>query len=171
MNPEASYGMAPAGTLIVADSRGVYRSATQGEIVEAAERILLRSLQERMALDSAPIVKQYLRTWIGKLEHEAFVVLFLDAQHRLIERVLMFRGTINQTSVHPREIAKRCLALNAAAVIVAHNHPSGSSVPSRADEVITQTLKAALALIDVRLLDHIVVTAAETTSMAERGLV
>ena len=97
-------------------------------------------------------------------------MLFLDAQHRVIETEEMFRGTLTQTSVYPREVVKAALTHNAAAVILAHNHPSGSTTPSRADELLTQTLKAALTLVDVRVLDHMVVTTGEVLSMAERGL-
>ena len=112
----------------------------------------------------------YLRLAIGMLEHEVFRVVFLDAQHRVIELQQMFRGTVTQTSVYPREVVKTSLALNAAAVILAHNHPSGAAEPSRADEYLTQTLKTALQLVDVRVLDHLVVTANAVTSFAERGL-
>ena len=100
-----------------------------------------------------------------------FCVLFLDAQHRIIELRQMFRGTVSQTSVYPREVVKEALSLNAAAVVLAHNHPSGAAEPSRADEFLTQTLKAALALVDVRVLDHLVVAGADCVSFAERGLV
>jgi hypothetical protein len=103
------------------------------------------------------------------LEHEVFCVVFLDAQHRVIELQQMFRGTVTQTSVYPREVVKEP-ALNAAAVILAHNHPSGAAEPSRADEYLTQTLKTALQLVDVRVLDHLVVTANVVVSFAERGL-
>ena len=96
--------------------------------------------------------------------------MFLDVQHRLLALEEMFRGTLSQTSVYPREIVLRALHHQAAAVVFAHNHPSGSVQPSRADEALTQTLKAALALVDVRVLDHIIVGTGETLSMAERGL-
>ena len=107
---------------------------------------------------------------IGAKPHEVFVVLFLDAQNRLIRAEEMFRGTLTQTSVYPREVLKRALDLGAAAVLLAHNHPSGAAEPSRADEFLTQTLTKALALIDVRVLDHLVVSQAEVVSFAERGL-
>ena len=116
------------------------------------------------------MVKDFLNLTIGFKDHEVFAVLFLDAQHALIVAVEMFRGTLTQTSVYPREVVKAALRLNAAGVILAHNHPSGSAEPSRADEFLTQTLKAALALVDVRVLDHMVVTRTGVTSMAERGL-
>ena len=107
---------------------------------------------------------------LGGLAHEVFAVLFLDAQHRLIRLEEMFRGTLSQTSVYPREVVKRALALNAAAVVLAHNHPSGVAEPSRADEFLTQSLKSALALVDVRVIDHFVVAGDQLVSMAERGL-
>src|SRR2546425_1087938 len=108
-------------------------------------------------MSSPQAVKDYLRLQIGVLEHEVFTIIFLDAQHRLIALKEMFRGTVTQTSVYTREVIKEALALNAAAVILAHNHPSGAAEPSRADEFLTQSLRTALALVDVRVLDHLVV--------------
>ena len=99
-----------------------------------------------------------------------FAVLFLDSQHRLLAFEILFRGSLTHTSVHPREVVKRALALNAGAVVLAHNHPSGVAEPSRADELLTQNLRASLALVDVRVLDHLVVGAASVLSFAERGL-
>lgn len=122
-------------------------------------------------IDSPKVVKDYLQLKLGALEHEVFAVLFLDVQHRVLACEEMFRGTLTQTSVYPREVVKRALQLSAGAVILAHNHPSGAVEPSRADEFLTQTLKSALALVDVRVLDHIVVGRGGTCSMAERGLV
>ena len=119
---------------------------------------------------SPAAVKDYLRLKIADLPNEVFAVVFLDVQNRVITIEEMFRGTLTQTSVYPREVVKAALAHNAAAVILAHNHPSGSAEPSRADEALTQTLKAALALVDVRVLDHMVVTRAVVLSFAERGL-
>lgn len=116
-------------------------------------------------------VKAYCCMNIGNLPHEVFSVLFLDAQHRLLAYEEMFRGTITQTSVYPREVVKAAIAHNAVAVILAHNHPSGSTEPSRADTALTSTLKAALALIDVKVLDHVIVSGGQSLSMAERGLV
>ena len=123
-----------------------------------------------VTLASPQDVKDYLRLEIGLLEHEVFCVVYLDAQHRVIEQRQMFRGTVTQTSVYPREVVKESLHLNAAAVILAHNHPSGVPEPSRADEFLTKTLKTALQLVDVRVLDHLVVTANAVVSFAERGL-
>jgi DNA repair protein RadC len=102
---------------------------------------------------------------------EVFSVLFLDAQHRLLKLEDLFFGTLTQTSVYPREVVKRALALNAGAVVLAHNHPSGLAEPSRADEYLTQTLMSALKLVDVRVLDHLVVGQGQVVSMAERGLI
>jgi DNA repair protein RadC len=116
-------------------------------------------------------VKDYLKLKFTGLEHEVFTILYLNSQNELIEAVEMFRGTLSQTSVYPREVVKEALKQNAAAVILAHNHPSGSVQPSRADEHLTQTLKASLALVDVRVLDHIIVAGTATVSMAEMGLV
>lgn len=137
---------------------------------ELLSRALCEHMQERTAFDSPRTVQEFMHLKIGGLSYECFYVLFLDSQNRLIEAEEMFRGTLMQTSVYPREVVKRCLQLNAAAVILSHNHPSGASNPSRADEVLTQTLKACLALVDIRVLDHIIVGDSKITSMAEMGL-
>ena len=113
---------------------------------------------------------QYLQLHLGGRPHEVFAVLFLDAQHRLIALEELFRGTLTQTSVYPREVVVRALHHHAAAVVLAHNHPSGDVTPSRADEMLTRTLQGALALVDVRVLDHVVVGAGGTLSMAQKGL-
>ena len=115
-------------------------------------------------------VRDYLRMRLGPVEHEVFVVVFLTSQHRVIAVEEMFRGTLSQTSVYPREVVKAALAHNAGAVILAHNHPSGVAEPSRADEHLTQSLKAALALVDVRVIDHFVLASGGAVSFAERGL-
>ena len=159
------------GALMVRDVEGEYRVASSAEVLREAERVLAERVRPGTLLTSPQMVKDYLRLHIGLLEHEVFVVVFLDAQSRLIAMKEMFRGTVTQTSVYPREVVKEALSLNAVAVCLAHNHPSGSAEPSRADEYLTQTLKAALALVDVRVLDHLVVTATATMSFAERGLV
>lgn len=140
---------------------------------ELVRRSLLEAMAHRNALASPGAAKDYLRLLLANREHEVFVVLFLDVQNRVIASEEMFRGTLTQTSVYPREVVKRALQLNAAAVILAHNHPSGNAQPSRADEVLTQTLRAALALIDARVLDHFIVAGNGNSilSMAERGLV
>ena len=146
----------------------------QNEICGAARELVSRWLDEELRrecnLTSPQSVRDYLRLFFAGREYESFVVLFLDAQNRLITSEEMFRGTLTQTSVYPREIVKAALASNAGAAIFAHNHPSGIAEPSRADEMLTQNLKQALALVDVKVLDHFIVAGASTLSFAERGL-
>ena len=120
--------------------------------------------------DSPDAVKHYLQLHLAYKGHEVFAVLFLDSQHRLLALEEMFRGTLTQTSVYPREVVLRALHHQAAAVVLSHNHPSGNVQPSRADEALTQTLKTTLALIDVRVLDHVIVAPGQALSMAEKGL-
>ena len=139
-------------------------------VMELARRSLAQELAERAVLTSPQQVKDFLQLKLAHLGHEVFAVLFLNAQHQLVELEEMFRGTLTQTSVYPREVVKRALELQASAVILAHNHPTGVAEPSRADEYLTQTLKAALQLVDVRVLDHLVVGRAGVVSFAERGL-
>jgi DNA repair protein RadC len=131
---------------------------------------LARTLKREGCFNSPTVVREYLAAHFAGLEYEVFVVLFLDAQNRLIEAMDMFRGTLTQTSVYPREVVREALIRNAASVILAHNHPSGLAEPSRADELLTKSLQTALGLIDVRVLDHFVVGGAEAVSFAERGL-
>lgn len=138
---------------------------------ELVRRWLGEELQSRNALTSPAAVRDYLRLALADREHEVFVVLFLDAQHRVLSSEEMFRGTLTQTSVYPREVVKAALRANAAAVIFAHNHPSGVAQPSQADELLTRTLKDALALVDVKVLDHFIVAGTSTLSFAERGLI
>lgn len=147
-------------------------AANTGDLIIAeALRILeARFTRAGPIFDSPQSVKSYCMLELGSLEHEVFGCMFLDSQHRLIEFRRMFTGTLAQTSVYPREVVKAALACNAGAVIFTHNHPSGSTEPSRADEHLTSTLKAALALVDVRVIDHMVVSATGCTSFAERGL-
>ena len=140
-------------------------------VLELARRALASQLQTKTVFGNPQAIRDYLQLQLGSREHEVFAVLFLDSNHRLIVLEEMFRGTLTQTSVYPREVVVRALSLNAANVVLAHNHPSGSAQPSRSDEAITQTLKAALALVDVRVLDHFIVTATEAVSMAELGLI
>lgn len=139
-------------------------------VLELARRALAEQLRERAALDTPQAVKDYLQLQLANKKHECFAVLFLDNQHRLLALEEMFRGTLAQTSVYPREVVLRALHHHAAAVVLAHNHPSGTVQPSRADETLTQALKAALALIDVRVLDHVIVAPGLALSMAEKGL-
>ena len=137
---------------------------------ELVRRSLLETVRHRDALSSPASVRDYLRMTLTGRDYEVFLVLFLDAQNRVIQPEEMFRGTLTQTSVYPREVVKRSLVNNAAAVIFAHNHPSGLAEPSHADELLTQSLKQALALVDVRVLDHFVVAGGGVMSFAERGL-
>ncbi len=139
-------------------------------VMELARRGLTAGLREEPVFTTPQRVKDYLQMRLGALPHEVFAVLFLDAQQRLIACEEMFRGTLTQTSVYPREVVKRALELNTASVILSHNHPSGVLEPSRADELLTQTLKSSLQLVDVRVLDHVVVGGTGALSFAERGL-
>ncbi len=139
-------------------------------VLELARRALAQQLREREGFDSPGAVKHYLQLQLAARPHEVFAVLFLDAQNRLLSLEELFRGTLTQTSVYPREVVLRALHHRAGAVVLAHNHPSGSVEPSRADEALTHTLKAALALVDVRVLDHVIVGTGQALSMAERGL-
>ena len=143
---------------------------TRPHLVQQALDLLAREVREADALASPDVVRDYLHVLLGDRPHEVFAVVFLDAQHRVLDAVEMFRGTLTQTSVYPREVVLEALGRNAAAVILAHNHPSGHPEPSTADEVLTRTLKSALALVDVRVLDHFVVTRCTAVSLAERGL-
>src|SRR5690606_22885089 len=156
-------------SLLVRDDQGRYLPATVDQILTAARQVIDQKMQRGASFTSPATVKEYLVTKLSGFEHEVFAVLFLDTQHRLIEYSEMFRGTIDSASVYPREVVKEALRLNAAAVIFSHNHPSGNPEPSRADEAITVKLKEALALVDVRTLDHIVVGGEGTVSFAERG--
>jgi DNA repair protein RadC len=140
-----------ADALLVRDVDGQYRPARAEEVLCQARRVLSQRVRRGATMSSPQAVKDYLLLEIGGLEHEVFCVLFLDAQHRIIELKQMFRGTVSQTSVYPREVVKESLSLNA-------------------DEYLTQTLKSALALVDVRVLDHLVVAGADVTGFAERGL-
>jgi DNA repair protein RadC len=149
---------------------GPAKRAELAAVLEIARRTLSARLAESPVFDSPQAVKDYLALQLAHKPHEVFGVLFLDAQHRLLAFEELFRGTLQQASVYPREVVKRALALNAAAAILAHNHPSGVAEPSRADEALTQSLKAALALVDVRVLDHMVVARGAVVSFAERGL-
>ena len=169
-----SAGLLHAGADDLKRVKGLGGSAKRAElmaVLELARRALAEQLKERAAFDSATAVKDYLQLHLAARPHEVFAVLFLDAQHKLIALEELFRGTLTQTSVYPREVALRALHHHAAAVILAHNHPSGGVQPSRADEAITQNLKSALALIDVRVLDHVIVAPGQALSMAEKGLI
>jgi DNA repair protein RadC len=149
---------------------GNAKAAQLAASLELARRALTSTLSTRDTLGSPQAVRDWLRLQIGHLQHEVFHALWLDAQHRLLVAEELFRGTLTQTSVYPREVVKRALTHNAAAVILAHNHPSGKTEPSQADLALTRGLKDALALIDVKLLDHFIVTATCTPfSLSENG--
>jgi DNA repair protein RadC len=147
------------------------REASFEEIISAAREQMSRRVRRGTQLTSPKATRDYLTLKLGTLEREVFAVIFLDKRHRLISYQEMFLGTIDGATVHPREVVKEALKQNAAAVILAHPHPSGVAEPSQADELITNRLKEALSLIDVRILDHIIVAGGDTVSFAERGLV
>jgi len=149
---------------------GAAKRAQFAAAIELARRSLAEQMKKRSALTSPGAVRDYLRLALAAKPHEVFVCIWLDAQHRVIDCVEAFRGTLTQTSVYPREIVKAALAANAAAVIFAHNHPSGAAQPSQADELLTRNLKEALALVEVKVLDHFIVAGNQAISFAERGL-
>jgi DNA repair protein RadC len=140
------------------------------QIIQQALQILDTRMRAAPTLSSPEAVRNYLQLSLYDRAHEVFVCVFLDSQHRVIACDELFRGTLGQTSVYPREVVKTALAHNAAAVMFAHNHPSGVAEPSRADELLTQSLKQALALVDIRTLDHFVIAGSQLVSFAERGL-
>ena len=140
-------------------------------VLEMSRRALKEEMQRGNALNSPRAVRDYLQLLLGGRQQEVFLVLFLDTQHRVIASEELFHGTLSQTSVYPREVVKRALAHNAAAVIFAHNHPSGVAEPSQSDRQLTDALKQALSLVDVRVLDHFVVSVGKTLSFAEKGLI
>jgi DNA repair protein RadC len=139
-------------------------------VLELARRALKEDVKQGTVLSSPGKVRDYLRLNLARLEHEVFIALYLDSQNRLIATEELFRGTLSQTSVYPREVVKHALKHNAGGIIFAHNHPSGVAEPSRADELLTSNLKQALSLVDVKVLDHLIVAGAATVSFAERGL-
>jgi len=140
-------------------------------VLELSRRALKEELQRGDTLESPQAVRDFLQLLLGGRQQEVFLVLFLDTRHRVIAAEELFHGTLSQTSVYPREVVKRALAHNAAAVILAHNHPSGVAEPSQSDQLLTGALKQALALVDVRVLDHFIVAAGQTLSFAEKGLI
>lgn len=150
--------------------RAALESQDAERVVSAALAVLESRAKYQDCLTSPRAVRDYLRLALAGREHEVFACVLLDAQHRVIEFVELFRGTLTQTSVYPREVVKCVLQHNAAAVIFAHNHPSGVAEPSHADEILTRSLKSALGLIDCHVLDHFVVAGASYMSFAERGL-
>lgn len=148
------------------------QTTDEENIISKALEILSRRMRKAEAYFNSPsAVRDFLRLKMAELEFEVFSVIFLDAQHGVIATEEMFRGTLTQTSVYPREVVKRALHHNAAAVIFAHNHPSGVCEPSRSDEMLTDTLKKSLELVDVKALDHFIVAGTNCLSFAERGLI
>jgi DNA repair protein RadC len=150
--------------------REAIQSQQAEQIIGAALAVLEQRARYQSCLSSPSAVRDYLRLTLAEREHEVFACVFLDAQHRVIEFAELFRGTLTQTSVYPREVVKAALKANAAAVIFAHNHPSGVAEPSHADELITRSLKSALGLIDCQVLDHFIVAGDRYLSFSERGL-
>lgn len=167
----AKLAEAPAGDLAKVHGFGPAKASQLAATLELARRALAEEMKGRDLLSSPNAARDWLKLKLGGLAHEVFGALWLDAQNRLIGWDELFRGTLTQTSVYPREVVKQALARNAAAVILAHNHPSGLAEPSAADEALTRGLREALALIDVRVLDHFIVAGrARPLSFAERGL-
>lgn len=166
-------GLLAAGREEIREVKGLgsAKAAQLVAVLELARRCLGERLRAGDALTSPGAVRDYLRLALAQREHEVFVVIFLDAQHRVTEVEEVFRGTLTQTSVYAREIVKAALKANAAAVIFAHNHPSGVAQPSQADELLTRNLKQALAVVDVKVLDHFIVAGDQCLSFAERGLI
>src|SRR5258708_2693279 len=162
--------MSQGHSLFTMDSAGVFQPASGDEIIEAAKSVMARRIRRGALLTSPRATRDFLVLRFGSCGHEVFSVLFLDNRHRLIEFRELFRGTIDGASVHPREVVKDALTLGAAAVILAHNHPSGVAEPSQADELITRRLREALALVDIRVLDHCIVGDTGCLSFVERGL-
>jgi DNA repair protein RadC len=158
--------------LLVTDTaaEGGYRAARIEEILDAARRALSTRVRRGTSLSSPKLVRDFLTVQLGDLEHEVFCVAYLDNRHRLIEFVQLFCGTIDGASVHPREVLKQALQLNVAAVIFAHPHPSRIAEPSQADELITHRLREALALVEIRVIDHRIVAGCDVVSLAERGV-
>ena len=154
----------------VVPNRTLSSGTTDDALIEQALAILARRIYATDTLAAPGAVRDYLRLLLAGREHEVFVAVLLDAQNRVLSCEELFRGTLTQTSVYPREVVKVALAANAGAVIFAHNHPSGVSEPSRADELLTHQLKSALALVDIKVLDHFVVAGGESMSFSERGL-
>ncbi|MGJ7530706.1 RadC family protein [Variovorax sp. GB1P17] len=160
-----------SSSLLVRDVAGEYRPADIDEVLAAAQRLLAGRVRGTDVLTSPAVVKDFLGARLGNLPFEIFAVVHLDSQHRVIDYVEMFRGTVTQTSVYPREVVKDAMRLNSCALLLVHCHPSGCAEPSRADVHLTQMLKQATALVDVRVLDHLIVAGSTVLSMAEKGLV
>ena len=165
-------GLLHAGSQALSAIKGLgpAKRAELSAVIELARRALAEELREKQLFSNPQEVGDYLRLQLGGRQHEVFGVLFLDSQQRLIAWEELFRGSLSQANVYPREVVIRALALNASAVVLAHNHPSGCDQPSMADQQLTKVLQAALNLVDVRVMDHFVVTASRVVSMAGLGL-
>jgi len=164
-------GLLAAGSeLLEIKGLGEAKTAQFAAAIELSRRAMREEMSSRDALTSPGAVRDYLRLSLAHRQHEVFVCIWLDAQHKVVGTEEAFRGTLTQTSVYPREIVKKALARNAAAVIFAHNHPSGVAQPSQADELLTRNLREALALVEVKVLDHFIVAGNQAISFAERGL-
>ena len=166
-------GLLHADARTLGQIKGLGGTAKRAEllaVMELARRAMAQQLQQRTLLNHPALVANHLQLHLGHLPHECFAVLFLDSQHQLIQLETLFRGTLNQTSVYPREVALRALHHHAASVVLAHNHPSGQVQPSSADIALTRQLQQALSLLDIRVLDHIIVARGKSLSMAEQGL-
>jgi DNA repair protein RadC len=157
-------------SLVVRSINGNFQPATADQIFAAARQAIDQKMPRGTEFKSPWRVKDYARNKLGGLDHEVFAVFFLDSRHRLIEYVEMFRGTVDCASVYPREVVKEALKHNAAAVLLAHNHPSGATEPSANDRAITLRIKEALNLVDIRVLDHVIVAGTAASTFAERGL-
>lgn len=156
--------------LMVREQTGAYRPAQFDEVLQAAQQMLVSKVRDSDALATPQDVRDFLAVRLGGLEYEVFAVLHLDAGNRVIDYVEMFRGTLTQTAVYPREVLKDAMKRNSASLVLVHNHPSGLGRPSRADELLTQMLKTTLGMVDVRVIDHMIVAGPNVVSMAELGL-
>ena len=163
--------LADAGDILSCSGIGPARLAAIRALPDLARRYYTEALPTGAVIRSPTDTETFLQSRMRHLGHELFCCLFLDNRHRVLRFDEMFRGTIDGTSIYPREVVKEALSVNAAAVILAHNHPSGVAEPSQADERITQRLKAALELVDIRLLDHLIIGDGRATSLANRGLI
>ena len=163
--------MSALNSLLIHDHHlGTVREATADEIITAARACVAKRMRRGASLTSPKAARDYLVLRFAELQHEVFCVIYLDSRHRVIECQDLFRGTIDGASVHPREVVKEALKRGAAACMLVHNHPSGVAEPSTADELITQRLRDALQLVDIRVIDHLVVSSGGVTSFAECGL-
>lgn len=157
--------------LFVRDQRRRYRPANADQVLEAARRVVDQRMRRGTSFKDPSVARQFFRDKLAGLEREVFAAVFLDCRHRMIDYAELFFGSLDGAEVHPREVVRQALLHNAGALLIAHNHPSGNAEPSAADRALTARLKQALALIEVRLLDHIVVGGSQTMSLAERGWV